>query len=102
MEALSGLPVIQGSALAVITVYAAWSLYATLTGRLIPRSWVDAMRTQDKVIEADLRSRLEDANETLRTERQQKELVMNEFGDTLTKTLRSLPEPGAGDQEGRS
>ena len=99
MDALQALPVIQGSALAVITVFSAWCLYAILTGRLIPRSWVDAMRTQDKVIEADLRSRLVDERSARQDAEKQRDLVMNEFGATFLKTLRSLPDPGDADEE---
>jgi len=85
------LPLIQGGALAVITTYAGWTLFAILTGRLIPRSWVEAMRTQDAVLVEDLRARLSDANDTVKTVTEQRDLLIAEQGRTVTKVLRSLP-----------
>lgn len=85
------LPVIQGGALGILTVFSGWCLYAILKGWLIPRSWVEAMRTQDKVIEEDLRARLKDAKDAQETEREQKQLLLYEIGPTITKALGSLP-----------
>lgn len=84
-------PIIQGGALALITTYAGWSLFATLSGRLIPRSWVDAMRVQDQVLLADMRNRLDDISETVKIKDQQLTLILEEHGKTVTQVMSALP-----------